>query len=564
MAITVNTTSGNSLTVTVSGTTQASFTTETTSVSVTPPASSSVSILQKGPKGDTGAAGPTGQTGAQGPAGNSPNAFTTIAVAGQDNVVADATDDTLTIAAGSNVTVTTSAPSDTITISSTDTNTQLTAEQVQDIVGTMLTGNTETRISVTYEDSDGTIDFVVDDMTADTNTSLADTDQTLTAGRTINVDSNDLFIKDGNSIKLQFDASADEFLFTAPVRFDGGNAGGFIKLRETVQGGTDGVILRAPSGGMSGDVEFRLPGQDGSSGQFMRTDGSGNLSFSVPTDTNTSLSDTDQTLAAARTVNMNGNDLNFKDGATSKLLYDDSADEWVFNTAVRFDQSTTGGEIKLRESVMGGDSGVILRAPSSNLASDVVFRMPAADGSAGQFIKTDGSGNLSFGAAGGGTTLTQVYSQSFLDNIGTTKHYLPFKDINEQTTIYQEEAAMLMPFDGKVRSVSFRLPAITGTSGNVTIGVHTINTGNTGLFGSANWTDEETEVVAVAGTDDHATVHFVFDNAQHFEAGDLLSISIQCSTSLFGGSKYVYVSTILDYDTSNTMPSSSQVLSSNP
>jgi len=224
MAITVNTTSGNSLTVTVSGTTQASFTTETTSVSVTPPASSSVSILQKGPKGDTGAAGPTGQTGAQGPAGNSPNAFTTIAVAGQDNVVADATDDTLTIAAGSNVTVTTSAPSDTITISSTDTNTQLTAEQVQDIVGTMLTGNTETRISVTYEDSDGTIDFVVDDMTADTNTSLADTDQTLTAGRTINVDSNDLFIKDGNSIKLQFDASADEFLFTAPVRFDGGNA----------------------------------------------------------------------------------------------------------------------------------------------------------------------------------------------------------------------------------------------------------------------------------------------------------------------------------------------------
>jgi len=315
---------------------------------------------------------------------------------------------------------------------------------------------------------------------------------------------------------------------------------------------------------MSGDVEFRLPGQDGSSGQFMRTDGSGNLSFSVPTDTNTSLSDTDQTLAAARTVNMSGNDLNFKDGATSKLLYDDSADEWVFNTAVRFDQSTTGGEIKLRESVMGGDSGVILRAPSSNLASDVVFRMPAADGSAGQFIKTDGSGNLSFGAAGGGTTLTQVYSQSFLDNIGTTKHYLPFKDINEQTTIYQEEAAMLMPFDGKVRSVSFRLPAITGTSGNVTIGVHTINTGNTGLFGSANWTDEETEVVAVAGTDDHATVHFVFDNAQHFEAGDLLSISIQCSTSLFGGSKYVYVSTILDYDTSNTMPSSSQVLSSNP
>ena len=39
--------------------------------------------------------------------------------------------------------------------------TQLTEEQVEDFVGGMLTGNTETGITVTYEDSDGTIDFVV-------------------------------------------------------------------------------------------------------------------------------------------------------------------------------------------------------------------------------------------------------------------------------------------------------------------------------------------------------------------------------------------------------------------
>ena len=38
--------------------------------------------------------------------------------------------------------------------------TQLTTEQVQDIVGAMFTGNTETNITVTYEDSDGTIDLV--------------------------------------------------------------------------------------------------------------------------------------------------------------------------------------------------------------------------------------------------------------------------------------------------------------------------------------------------------------------------------------------------------------------
>jgi len=38
---------------------------------------------------------------------------------------------------------------------------KLTTEEVQDIVGAMFSGNTETNITATYEDSDGTIDLVV-------------------------------------------------------------------------------------------------------------------------------------------------------------------------------------------------------------------------------------------------------------------------------------------------------------------------------------------------------------------------------------------------------------------
>jgi hypothetical protein len=45
------------------------------------------------------------------------------------------------------------------------TNTQLTNEAVQDIVGAMVTSNTETGIAVTYDDSDGTLDFVVTSQT---------------------------------------------------------------------------------------------------------------------------------------------------------------------------------------------------------------------------------------------------------------------------------------------------------------------------------------------------------------------------------------------------------------
>ena len=52
----------------------------------------------------------------------------------------------------------------------TTTNTQLSTEAVQDIVGAMFSGNNETRISATYQDTDGTIDLVVTDMTANDNT----------------------------------------------------------------------------------------------------------------------------------------------------------------------------------------------------------------------------------------------------------------------------------------------------------------------------------------------------------------------------------------------------------
>jgi hypothetical protein len=47
-------------------------------------------------------------------------------------------------------------------------NLYMTTERVQDIVGGMVTGNTETGITVTYEDSDGTLDFVVGTLNQDT------------------------------------------------------------------------------------------------------------------------------------------------------------------------------------------------------------------------------------------------------------------------------------------------------------------------------------------------------------------------------------------------------------
>lgn len=89
---------------------------------------------------------------------------------------------------------------DVSSLPTTDTNTQLSTEQVQDIVGAMFTSNTETRVSATYDDSDGTIDIVVDDMTADTNTQLPLIDSdTMTGALSTNVAS-------AESVKAYVDA----------------------------------------------------------------------------------------------------------------------------------------------------------------------------------------------------------------------------------------------------------------------------------------------------------------------------------------------------------------------
>ena len=53
--------------------------------------------------------------------------FKTISVSGQDNVVAEQAEDTLTLAGGGNITITTNASTDTVTITGVDTNTEYTA-----------------------------------------------------------------------------------------------------------------------------------------------------------------------------------------------------------------------------------------------------------------------------------------------------------------------------------------------------------------------------------------------------------------------------------------------------
>ena len=56
-----------------------------------------------------------------------------------------------------------------------------------------------------------------------------------------------------------------------------------------------------------------------------------------------------------------------------------------------------------------GGNVVSLNSPTSAPTSaDVAFKLPNADGTNGQVLKTDGSGNLSFGADTGGKILQVI------------------------------------------------------------------------------------------------------------------------------------------------------------
>ena len=63
--------------------------------------------------------------------------------------------------------------------------------------------------------------------------------------------------------------------------------------------------------------------------------------------------------------------------------------------------------------VHSGGNSVSLTTPTNNPASNITFKLPQADGTANQVLKTDGNGALSFGADQGGKVLkyeTVVYS----------------------------------------------------------------------------------------------------------------------------------------------------------
>ena len=68
--------------------------------------------------------------------------------------------------------------------------------------------------------------------------------------------------------------------------------------------------------------------------------------------------------------------------------------------------------------VHSGGNSVSLTTPDSNPAANRTFKLPGADGSAGQFLKTDGNGALSFATVATNTSNVKVTRTSISDISG--------------------------------------------------------------------------------------------------------------------------------------------------
>lgn len=168
-------------------------------------------------------------------------------------------------------------------------------------------------------------------------------------------------------------ASANTIAGTySPTLGVNGVAGGALALAGSTSGS---VTIGVPAAAGTGTA-FNLPATNGASGSALRSDGSGNASWSTATIPNTAPAGT---IFAALTAN----------AVTATPA------------PVLGANSGTAGTLTLNGS--GSTGSVVVGVQSGSLSTSVAFNLPTSNGGGGQILSTDGSGNTSWQSA---TSLT--------------------------------------------------------------------------------------------------------------------------------------------------------------
>jgi len=92
--------------------------------------------------------------------------------------------------------------------------------------------------------------------------------------------------------------------------------------------------------------------------------------------------------------------------------------------------STTGGSMKFKEGTSNGTDHVALKAPNS-LGASVTFTLPSSDGSASQFLQTNGSGELSFADAVTAEAVEDITAAQLVTNGSHTRLTATYDDAGD-------------------------------------------------------------------------------------------------------------------------------------
>jgi hypothetical protein len=283
----------------------------------------------------------------------------------------------------------------------------------------------------------------------------------------------------GSSTQIQFNSSGS-FGGSSNLTWDGVNvqlgATGAMRFADTDS--SNYIALKAP-GTVAANVTFTLPNADGTSGQFLKTDGSGALSWSTPAgggDVTGPSSSTDNFIAVF-------NGTSGKAIKQSSALYWTSvlvgqgylaADGSVYADGI-IDLVNTGGSGKGVKLTYGtsGSASVTLKAASSGTTT---LTFPSSAGSNGQYLSTDGSGNLSWATVsatpGGSNTQIQFNNSSSFGGsanltwdgtnvqVGATGA-IRFADTDSSNYVAFKAAGTISS------NVTWTLPSTDGTNGQV-------------------------------------------------------------------------------------------------
>ena len=169
-------------------------------------------------------------------------------------------------------------------------------------------------------------------------------------------------------------------------------AGGTLKLNEGTNNGTNFIGLKAPNA-VTADTTFTLPDGDGSNGQFLKTDGSGNLTFGTVVSTLSLAADTgsSDSVSTGETITFTGGtgiDTTVSDNEISFEI--DSTVATLTGTQTLTNKTLTSPTITGTGAIAGTFTGNITGDVTGN--ADTATALASAVNIAGQSF--DGNGSI--------------------------------------------------------------------------------------------------------------------------------------------------------------------------